>query len=89
MFYESANFDESVFLDPLRFDITRSPNPHVGFGGGGPHFCLGANLARAQLRALFSRLAAKVSSIECGEPDYLVSNFINGIKRMPVKVSAR
>ena len=89
MFYESANFDESVFLDPLRFDITRSPNPHVGFGGGGPHFCLGANLARAQLRALFSRLIARVSSIECGEPDYLVSNFINGIKRMPVKVSAR
>jgi cytochrome P450 len=89
MFYESANHDDSVFSDPDRFDITRSPNPHVGFGGGGPHFCLGANLARAQLRSLFSRLAERVSSIECGEPDYLVSNFINGIKRMPVKVSAR
>jgi cytochrome P450 len=88
MFYESANYDESVFPDPFRFDVTRSPNPHVGFGGGGPHFCLGANLARAQLRALFSRLAERVSSIESGEPDYLVSNFINGIKRMPVKVSA-
>jgi cytochrome P450 len=89
MFYESANYDESVFPDPNRFDVTRSPNPHVGFGGGGPHFCLGANLARAQLRALFSRLAERVSSIEIGEPDYLVSNFINGIKRMPVKVSPR
>jgi cytochrome P450 len=89
MFYESANHDVSVFSDPDRFDITRSPNPHVGFGGGGPHFCLGANLARAQLRSLFSRLAERASSIECGEPDYLVSNFINGIKRMPVKVSAR
>ena len=77
------------FQDPNQFDMTRSPNPHVGFGGGGPHFCLGANLARTQLRALFSRLAERVVSIESGEPDYLVSNFINGIKRMPVKVSAR
>ncbi len=89
MFYESANRDESVFADPDRFDITRNPNPHVGFGGGGAHFCLGANLARAQLRALFSRLAQRVSAIEIGEPDYLVSNFINGIKRMPVTVVAR
>jgi cytochrome P450 len=89
MFYESANYDESVFPDARRFDITRSPNPHVAFGGGGPHFCLGANLARTQLRALFSRLAERVSSIEAGEPDYLVSNFINGVKRMPVKVTAR
>jgi cytochrome P450 len=56
MFYESANRDESVFDDPQNFDITRSPNPHVGFGGGGAHFCLGANLARLELRALFSRL---------------------------------
>ena len=89
MFYESANRDESVFQDPNQFDVTRSPNPHVGFGGGGPHFCLGANLARTQLRALFSRLAERVVSIESGDPDYLVSNFINGVKRMPVKVSAR
>ena len=89
MFYESANRDESVFQDPDRFDVTRSPNPHVGFGGGGVHFCLGANLARAQLRALFSRLSDRVSAIETGEPDFLVSNFINGIKRMPVTVAAR
>jgi cytochrome P450 len=89
MFYESANADESVFREARRFDITRNPNPHVAFGGGGPHFCLGANLARTQLRALFSRLAERVSSIETGEPDYLVSNFINGIKRMPANVTAR
>jgi cytochrome P450 len=89
MFFESANRDESVFEDPDRFDITRSPNPHVGFGGGGAHFCLGANLARAQLRALFARLSDRVSAIEAGEPDFLVSNFINGIKRMPVTVVAR
>ncbi len=89
MFYESANRDESAFENPNRFDITRSPNPHVGFGGGGAHFCLGANLARAQLRALFGRLSDRVSAIEAGEPDFLVSNFINGIKRMPVSVTAR
>ena len=89
MFYESANVDETVFPDAQRFDITRSPNPHVAFGGGGVHFCLGANLARTQLRALFSRLAERVLSIETGKPDFLVSNFINGIKRMPVRVVAR
>jgi cytochrome P450 len=89
MFYESANRDEAIFLDPDRFDITRAPNPHVGFGGGGAHFCLGANLARAQLRALFSRLSERVSTIDAGRPDFLVSNFINGIKRMPVTVVAR
>jgi cholest-4-en-3-one 26-monooxygenase len=89
MFYESGNTDESVFPEAHRFDITRTPNPHVAFGGGGSHFCLGANLARTQLRALFSRLAERVSSIEAGEPDYLVSNFINGIKRMPAHVTAR
>jgi cytochrome P450 len=89
MFYESANNDETVFPDPYRFDITRNPNPHVAFGGGGVHFCLGANLARTQLRALFSRLAERVSSIETGGPDFLVSNFINGIKRMPARVTAR
>jgi cytochrome P450 len=89
MFYESANADEAVFPDAPRFDITRSPNPHVAFGGGGLHFCLGANLARAQLRAVLSRLTERVSSIETGEPEYLVSNFINGIKRMTASVTAR
>jgi cytochrome P450 len=89
MFYESANRDEAVFSEPTRFDISRNPNPHLGFGGGGPHFCLGANLARAQLRALFSRLSERVAGIEVGQPDYLASNFVNGVKRMPVTVEPR
>jgi len=86
MFYESANRDEAVFKDPESFDITRNPNPHVGFGGGGPHFCLGADLARVELRALFTRLAERVAAISAGEPRYLVSSGINSIDRMPVDV---
>ncbi len=89
MFYESANRDETVFSAPDRFDIARSPNPHVSFGGGGPHFCLGASLARTQLRALFSRLSERVSTIEVGNPAYVMSNFVNSMKRMPVSVVAR
>ncbi len=89
MYYESANRDESVFQHPENFDITRNPNPHVGFGGGGPHFCLGAHLARLELSALFTGLAARVTAIEAGEPDYIVSDFFHGIKGMPVKVVAR
>jgi cytochrome P450 len=89
LFYESANYDEAAFDDPFRFDISRQPNRHVGFGGGGPHFCVGANLARAQLRAVFGRLAERVETFEVGEPAFLVSNFIHGVKRMPVTVTAR
>ncbi|HEX4434291.1 MAG TPA: cytochrome P450 [Acidimicrobiales bacterium] len=89
MFYESANRDEAVFPDPQSFDITRSPNPHVAFGGGGVHFCLGASLARVELTALFSRLAERVASVEAGEPSYIVSDFFNGINAMPVRVVAR
>jgi cytochrome P450 len=87
MFFESANRDDDVFEDPFRFDIARDPNPHVAFGGGGAHFCLGANLARAQLRVLFGRLAERVRSFEADQPAYLVSNFIHGIKRMHVAVN--
>ena len=89
LFYESANRDETVFDHPERFDIGRDPNPHVAFGGGGPHFCLGANLARAQLRALFGRLVQRVATIEAGEPAYLTSNFVHGVKRMPVTITPR
>ena len=87
LFYESANRDERVFANPERFDIARYPNPHVGFGGGGPHFCLGAGLARLQLRALLARLAERAATVERGEPHYLLSSFVHGIKRMPVTVT--
>jgi cytochrome P450 len=82
MFYAAANRDETVFSHPERFDITRHPNEHVGFGGGGPHFCMGASLARRQLRAIFRELLLRVSDLELGTPELLVGNFIHGITRM-------
>ncbi|GLZ13249.1 methyl-branched lipid omega-hydroxylase [Actinomadura sp. NBRC 104425] len=84
LFYNSANRDETVFEDPDVFDITRSPNPHVGFGGPGPHFCLGANLARREMTVMFRELFGRLPGIRAaGEPDRLYSNFINGIKHLP------
>jgi methyl-branched lipid omega-hydroxylase len=81
LFYWAANRDESVFADPGRFDITRSPNPHVGFGAAGPHFCLGAHLARREIRVMLRELLSRVPQVRAaGEPDRLLSNFINGIK---------
>ena len=72
---------------PFRFDITRDPNPHIAFGGGGPHFCLGAQLARLEIRLLFEELAARVARLEAlAEPDRLRSNFIGGIKHLPVRL---
>jgi methyl-branched lipid omega-hydroxylase len=83
LFYYSANRDESVFADPERFDITRSPNPHLGFGGAGPHYCLGAHLARRELRVMLRELLTRVPDLTAGEPDRLLSSFVNGIKRLP------
>jgi cytochrome P450 len=84
LFYQAANRDEAVFTDPDRFDITRSPNPHVGFGSAGPHFCLGAHLARREISAVWRELLTRVPGIRAaGEPDYLLSSFINGIKHLP------
>ncbi len=84
LFYQAANRDESVFADPDRFDITRSPNPHVGFGSAGPHFCLGAHLARREITAMLRELLTRIPDIRAaGEPDYLLSSFINGIKHLP------
>jgi cytochrome P450 len=84
LWYGSANRDETVFDDPGRFDLARSPNDHVGFGGPGPHFCLGAHLARREITAVFRELLARVPDIRAvGEPDRLQSNFINGIKHLP------
>ena len=83
LFYYSANRDEAVFADPDRFDITRSPNPHVGFGAAGPHYCLGAHLARREITVMLRELLTRVPDITAGEPDRLLSSFINGIKRLP------
>jgi cytochrome P450 len=82
----SANRDEEIWDDPFVFDITRDPNPHVAFGGGGSHFCLGANLARTELRLILEELVRRMPDMQlAGEPDRLLSNFIGGIKHMPVK----
>jgi len=83
LFYYSANRDEAVFADPERFDITRAPNPHVGFGAPGPHFCLGAHLARRELTVMLRELLTRVPDITADEPDRLLSSFINGVKRLP------
>jgi cytochrome P450 len=82
--FASANRDEAVFADPDRFDIRRSPSPHLVFGHG-PHFCLGAHLARLQMAALFTELLARTSALEyAGEPAFLRSNFQRGVKRLPL-----
>src|ERR1700759_2425273 len=83
MFYPSGNWDTDVFEHPERLDLSRSTNPHVGFGGGGVHFCLGANLARAQLRATFGELLRQLPDIHAGEPVCVPGNFIHGIRSMP------
>jgi len=81
----SANRDETVFADPDRFDIGRAPNNHMAFGGGGPHFCLGANLARMEIRVMFDRLLDRTPDIHLdGDVQRLRSNFINGVKHIPV-----
>jgi cytochrome P450 len=89
LFYHSGNRDEQAFTDPWRFDLSRDPNRHLGFGGGGPHFCLGASLARTQLRSIFGELLSVMPDIEAQEPELLHSNFIHGVKRMQVSFTAR
>jgi cytochrome P450 len=83
LFYWAANRDGGVFDHPERFDITRKPNPHLGYGGAGAHFCLGAQLARAEIIALFRELLSRAPTVRAGEPDRLLSSFINGIKHLP------
>ncbi len=84
LWYNSANRDETKFDDPHRFDVRRSPNDHVGFGAGGPHFCLGAHLARREIAVMFEELFRRLPDIEVtGPPAMLQSAFIHGIKRMP------
>ena len=85
LFYRSANFDEQVFADPGRFDIGRSPNPHLGFGGLGTHYCLGANLAKLEIELIFNAIADAMPDIaKAGHPVRLRSGWINGIKHLPV-----
>lgn len=83
MMYSSGNRDESVFENADRFDVLRDPNPHVGFGGGGPHFCMGNFVAKIQLREIFDNLLHRAPNLEVGEPEYLVGNFVRAVKRMP------
>ena len=85
MWYISANRDEDIFDDPYTFDVTRDPNPQIAFGGGGNHFCLGANLARMELRLIFEEISKRMPDMQlAGEPDRLRSNFIGGIKHLPI-----
>jgi cholest-4-en-3-one 26-monooxygenase len=84
-YHSSANRDEDVFGNPGRFDVGRDPNPHIAFGGGGPHFCLGANLARLEIRVMFEHLLDRLPDIhQAGTAERLQSQFINGVKHLPV-----
>jgi cytochrome P450 len=86
LFYPSANRDERGFDQPYRFDLRRAPNPHVGYGRPGPHYCLGAHLARCEIRAMISVLFERMPGlVVTGEPDWLRSSSINGIKHLPVR----
>jgi len=90
LWYGSANRDERFWDDPYTFDVRRTPNEHVGFGAGGPHFCLGANLARREIRVMFEELFKVLPDIEAtGEPSMLQSNFIHGIKHLTASFSPR
>ena len=88
-FHISANRDERVFADPQTFDITRNPNPHMAFGAGGPHFCLGANLARMEIRVMFEHLLDRMPDLELAGPvERLQSAFISGVKHIPISFPA-
>lgn len=83
LWYCSSNRDEDYWTDPFTFDIFRSPNRHQAFGGGGPHYCLGAALARTMLKSLLTEVYTRIPDIEAPEPEWLVANFINGIRSLP------
>lgn len=89
LYFASGNFDEEVFSDPLHFDIGRDPNPHVTFGGGGHHYCIGANLTKLELRIMFDALADELADVRLiGAPRRLRSSWLNGITRLPVAYHA-
>jgi cholest-4-en-3-one 26-monooxygenase len=86
MYYAAANRDPEVFENPHVFDVGRTPNEHVTFGGGGEHFCLGASLARAEIKATMRQVVERLPDMElAGTPNRLHSDFVNGIKTMPVR----
>jgi cholest-4-en-3-one 26-monooxygenase len=86
LYYAAANFDPDVFDDPYTFDITRDPNPHLGFGGTGAHYCIGANLARVEMNLIFNAIADHLPDISMlGDPKRLRSGWLNGIKEIPVQ----
>ena len=86
IFYASGNNDEAVFDDPRTFDVLRSPNPHLSFGGHGAHYCIGANLARLEVEVMFNAIAERMPDIErTGDAVRLRHGWINGIKHLPVK----
>jgi cytochrome P450 len=86
--YVSANRDEEVFADPFRFDVARKPNDHVTFGKGGPHFCLGAHLAKLEIRVMFEELLPRLADMELTGPvERMRTNFTNALKRMPVRAT--
>jgi cholest-4-en-3-one 26-monooxygenase len=85
MFYSSANYDEAVFDRPFEFNILRDPNPHLGFGGNGAHYCIGANLARMEIKLIFNELADQIPDIsKLAEPQRLRSGWLNGVKELQV-----
>jgi cholest-4-en-3-one 26-monooxygenase len=85
LFYSSANYDEDVFENPFQFDIMRNPNPHLAFGGNGAHFCIGANLARMEIKLMFNEIANQIPDIsKLAEPQRLRSGWINGVKDLQV-----
>jgi len=87
VWFVSGNYDEDVFPNAERFDVGRDPNPHMAFGSGGPHVCLGAHLARLEVRVMFEEIVPRLKDLEITGPiERLRSNFINGVKHMPVKV---
>jgi len=86
MYYGSANHDERAFPDADRLDLGRNPNDHIAFGGGGPHFCLGAHLARIEIQELLAEVLTRLPDLEpAGQTEWLPSNFISGPKHMPVR----
>jgi cytochrome P450 len=90
VFYGSGNRDEDIFAEPERFDVARDPNPHMAFGGGGPHLCLGMHVARVEIIAMLRELLGRLPDLEpAGEPERLASNFIAGVRTMPVRYTPR